>query len=187
MEIVFRNKREDFDAFYDYCLRHTQQGQKLGWVTFGIWLMWATLVAMIIGAIMWGISEKWYIGLGWTLFMFLLGCFFHFSISGFRPVFYFGKQAYKHQEKSLTSKDLQVIQLPKTLTFDSEWLEVSNSEAIHKWRWRQVDKIARTDDFIFIHIGDMPYVFIPRRDFPSEKNFIDFANKLLEFKDKNLG
>jgi hypothetical protein len=75
--------------------------------------------------------------------------------------------------------------LPRKATFDDDWLEIKSSEANHRWRWRRVDQIGITSDFVFIHVGNCPVVYIPKRDFPSEQSFVEFGNKLLELKEKN--
>jgi hypothetical protein len=85
----------------------------------------------------------------------------------------------------MSPKELQIFQLQRTLTAEDNWLEVRSSEAVRRWRWRRVDQIGLTSNFIFIHVGNCPVVYIPKRDFPSEQNFIEFGKKLVELKEKS--
>jgi hypothetical protein len=78
-----------------------------------------------------------------------------------------------------------VFSLPRTLRIDDNWLEIHSSEAIHRWRWRRVDRIGLTPNFIFIHVGNCPVVYIPKRNFPSEQKFLDFGKTLIELQKKN--
>lgn len=67
---------------------------------------------------------------------------------------------YRSQEKSITPRELQFFQIPRTIVMDDSWLEIRNSEAVHRWRWRAVDKIGLTSDFVFIQVGTCPVVFV---------------------------
>jgi hypothetical protein len=91
----------------------------------------------------------------------------------------------RNQTIAMTSKDLEFLQLPRTITVDEDWLEIRSSEAFHRWRWNCVDHIAVRSGFIFIHVGNCPVVYIPKRDFSSEQSFQEFGKKLLELKENN--
>ncbi len=184
MEIAFQNKREDFEAFYDYMVKETQEGKMLSKQAFNIGQIRMVLIAVLIGALLRVDGDG---GVTWflALFIFLGAELIFFLFAGFKPYYYSGLQIYKRQEKSLTPKDLQVFSLSRTLTADDNWLEIHSSEAIHRWRWRRVDRIGLTSSFIFIHVGNCPVVYIPKRDFPSEQSFLDFGKKLVELQEKN--
>ncbi len=187
MEIVFQNKREDFEAFYDYMVKETEEGKRLSARVYRQKQVWTIEYSAFWGALLWGATGLW--GLGLAIFVFCL-IFFEAMLllsSGFEPRYYLGKQIYKSQEKDIRPKDLQLLQLPRTLKTDDDWLEVRSSEAVHRWRWRQVDRIGLTLNFIFIHVGNCPVVYVPRRDFPSEESFIEFGKKLVELQEKDKG
>ncbi len=184
MEVTFQNKREDFQAFNAYMVKETDQGKMISNQAFRNWLTWTIVTSMLLGSFMWGISGKWQPGLVVTLFFFLIWTMGKLLSSGFKPVYHSGLQVYKNEEKSITPKELKVFQLPRTITMDDDWLEIRSSEAMHRWRWRQVNKIGITHNFIFIHVGNCPVVYVPKRDFLSEQSFIEFGKKLVEVKEK---
>ncbi len=184
MEITFQNKREDLDAFYDYLLTQTKEGDRIGKYGLSNKMSTAFWSVSLISALFWGVTGNGNNALYLATVLFIVAEGFIFFIPSFRPYYYHGKQIYKKQEKLLTPKDLQIIELKRTLTIDENWLEVRSTEAVHRWRWRRVDKIGLTPNFIYIHVGNCPVVYVPKRDFPSEENFIEFGKILVELKDK---
>lgn len=185
MEIVFQNKREDFEAFYDYMSKRTEEGQRLSRQAYSQKQLWVIEYAAFWGALAWGAAGSWKIGLAAFIVFLTFTELIFLLMSGFKPRDYLGKQIYKNQERWLKPKAIQVFQLPRTLKTDDDWLEIGNSEAVHRWRWRQVDRIGLTPNFIFIHVGNCPVVYVPKRDFPSEESFIEFGKKLVELQEKN--
>ena len=184
MEITFQNKRQDFEAFYDYMVTQTQQGKILSAQVYRTRQVWIFLWVILFGSLFWGITGQWKFGVLVCLVLLIITEVMGLLISGFKPRYYEGKQIYKRQEKSITLKELQVFELPRTLSADENWLEIRNSEAIHRWRWRRVDEIGLTPNFIFIHVGSCPVVYVPKRDFSSEQSFIEFGDRLAELKEK---
>ena len=184
MEITFQNKREDLDAFYDYLLTQTKEGDRIGKYGLSNKMSRAFWLVSLISALFWGATGNGNNALYLATALFIVAEGFIFFIPGFKPYYYHGKQIYKNQEKLLTPKDLQIIQLKRTLTIDENWLEVRSTEAVHRWRWRRVDQIGLTPNSIYIHVGNCPVVYVPKRDFPSEENYIEFGKKLVELKDK---
>ncbi len=185
MEITLRNKLEDAEAFYDYMAKETEQGKLIGASVFRARQWWAVLGVALVGALTWGASGSLGIGLAVTIVMFIFAEAVIFIRSGFKPQEYEAKRVYKSQDKSTTPKEWQLFLLPITLTIDEQWLEIRNSEALHRYRWRRLERISLTSDFIFIHAGTCPVVYVPKRDFPSEQSFIDFGKKLIELYEKN--
>lgn len=180
MEVKFQNKREDFQALYDYMVNETEQGKTMSKQVFRNWLTWAIIYSMFLGSVAWGVSGKLQFGLGVTFFMLLAGGALKLLISGFKPIYHAGVEVFKKQEKSITPRDWQFLQLSRTITIDDSWLEIRSSEAVHQWRWRRVDQIGLTPNFVFIHVGNCPVIYVPKRDFPSEQSFIEFGKKLVE-------
>jgi hypothetical protein len=185
IEITFQNKRADLEAYYDYMVRETEQGKRVSRQVFRSWLTWISVYSMLLGSLMWGATGRWQLGLGVTLFIFLAGGTLKFLISGFKPIYQAGMRVYRSQERSITPRDLQFYQLPRTIMIDDNWLEIRGSESVHRWRWRAVDKIALTPNFVFIYVGSSPTVYIPKRDFASEESFTEFAKRLVELREKN--
>ncbi|MBT3314037.1 MAG: YcxB family protein [Anaerolineae bacterium] len=185
MEVTFQNKREDFEAFYNYMVKETEQGVSINKQVLEDQQRAIVVLALFSGFISFvsggGFRAAFLVSS--LLVLFLEAIFF--IKSGFKPRYYYGKQAYRGQEKRLTAKDIELFSLPRKATFDDDWLEIKSSEANHRWRWRRVDQIGITSDFVFIHVGNCPVVYIPKRDFPSEQSFVEFGNKLLELKEKN--
>jgi len=193
MEVTFQNKREDFEAFYDYMLEETQGGKQLGKQLFRSQQLWSVLTLALLCTLVWGILGNVGFSLKISLLIsvifficvFVIGTGLRLLIAGFKPHYYFGREFYRKQEKLLTEKDLQSFQFSRTLTIDDDWLEIRCLEALHRWRWRRVDQIGITSNFVFIHVGACPVIYVPKRDFPSEQNFIEFGKVLLELKEKN--
>jgi len=185
MEIVFQNKREDFEPFYDYMSKRTEQGKRLSAQAYSQKQLWTVEFAAFWAALAWGMTSSWKIGLGGFIVMLAFAQFLFLLMSRFKPREYLGRQIYRNQEQWLKPKAIQVFQLPRTLKTDEDWLEIANSESVHRWRWRQVDQIGLTPNFIFIHVGNCPVVYVPKRDFPSEESFIEFGKKLVELQEKN--
>ena len=185
MDVAFQNKWEDFEAFYNYMLRETEQGKSLGKRAFRAWALEAVLGSIVFGLLMWGIFGTPKDGLLGAILLLLAIGLLRLLISGFKPIYHAGVQVYRNQRKSITPIEWQVFQLPKTITVGDNWLEIRSSEAEHRWRWRRVDKIGLTPDFVFIHVGNCPVVYVPKRDFPSEQSFLEFGKKLVELKEKH--
>ena len=184
MEITFQNKSEDLDAFYDYLLAQTPEGIRLGKYGFQDKQRWIFIDSALLGTVVWGAMGNGVLAIVAALGFFIFMEFLFLLFAGFKPHYFYGKKIYKSQESLLTPKDLQIIQLKRTLTADEDWLEVRSSEAMHRWRWRRVDRIGRTANFFYIHVGNCPVVYVPKRDFPSEESFIEFGNKLVDLKEK---
>ena len=185
MEVVFQHKREDMDAFYDYMLSETPEGKRAGKQAFNSLQLRGVLFVTLLSSLYGGLTGK-----GGIAFLLAIG--FSILLNGafllevrFKPYYYFGKQLYKKLEKNITPKDLQVFQLQRTLSMDEKWLEVRSSEGLHRYRWRQVKRIGITSNFIFIHVGNCPVIYVPKRDLPSEQSFAEFGKKLVELKEKN--
>ena len=185
MEIVIKNKIEDMAAYTDYFLAETEEGKKFGKFMFSNVQAWTIVYPALLGVFFWGTNiRNWGFPLFMTIGLFGLIQFGILLTTGFKPSFYYGKKAYKNQEKTLTPKDLEIFQLEKTLAINDDWLEVRSSAVLHKWKWVVVDSVAITANFIFIRIGKNFTIHIPKRDFQSEQSFVEFGKKLVELKEK---
>jgi hypothetical protein len=191
-EITFRNKREDLEAYYDYKLKETEEGKRIGkrvfiarsWFAVLIWGLGFTLIWGILGYLGASLRSSVFLAIGCILVL-LMATGLALLIMGFKPYYYVGKQILQKNKKSLTERDWQIFQLPRTVKIEEDWLEVRTSEAVHRWRWGLVDAIGLTPDFIFLHVG-MCYIFyIPKRDFPAGENFLAFGNRLVDMANKN--
>jgi hypothetical protein len=185
MEIAFQNKREDLEAFCNYMVTQTEQGKTFSKRAFRNLLSRTVWVSLFIGSIFWGLSGRWQTGIIMTVFFLIIEIPIMLLMTGFKPIYYLGMQAYRNQNKSITQEDLRFFQLSRMITIDDDWLEVRSSEAVHRWRWNRVEKIGLMPNFVFIHVGNCPVVYIPKRDFSSEDGFIEFGKKLVELKEKS--
>lgn len=185
MEIAFQNRPEDIHAISDYVVRETEDGKTVSLRYFLLRQVWTIMSTALIGALIWGSTGLWQDGLLMGLLILLTTEALLLLAARFKPLYYEGIRAYERQQKQLTAKDLQLFQLPVTLTIDDNWLEVRNSESLHRLRWRQVDRVALTSDFIFVLPGNGPVIAVPKRDFASEQKFIDFAEKLIALTKQN--
>lgn len=184
MEITFQNKREDFHASYDYFVTETEEGRNVGKQIFFYRQRQIILVSVFFGGLVWGILGYAQIPILYS-FPISLAVFTGFLITTeslmllltkFKPYYSYGKKYYENNyEKLLTQKELQIFQLTRNLTIDDGWLEVRSSEAIHRWRWRQVDKIGLTPNFVFIHVGNCPVIFVQSEIFRPNKVFLSLG------------
>jgi hypothetical protein len=105
MEITFQNKREDRDALYDYMLKGTQEGKRIGKLGFDNSQAWTIMYVALFSALFWGatgnggFSRLMAIGL-----LVFIECLLLLT-AGFKPHYYYGKQIYQNQEKLLSKKD----------------------------------------------------------------------------------
>jgi len=130
------------------------------------------------------IRSSFFLALGFII-LYIVVEVFVLAIMGFKPYHFVGKQVLKKNEKSLTAKDLQFLESPKTIRISDDWIEVRNSEAMHQWQWGLVDAIGLTSNFIFLHVGKCYIFYIPKREFPSEDKFLEFGKKLVDLQKKN--
>jgi len=185
MEITFQNRPEDIHAILDYVVRETEEGKTISLRYFLFRQVWTVIGTALIGALIWGSTGLWQDGLLMGLLILLATEALLLLVARFKPLYHEGIRAYERQQKQLTAKDFQLFQLPVTLTTDDNWLEIRNPESLRRWRWRQVDRVALTSDFIFILPGNRPVIAVPKRDFASEQSFTDFAEKLNDLREKN--
>ena len=190
-EITFRNKREDLEAYYEYML-NTDEGKQIGKRVLMARLWFGVLITALIFTFIWGIRgylgasirSSVFLTIGY-IFVLLMAAALVLLVMGFKPYYYVGKQILQKIEKSLTERDRQIFQLPRTIKTEENWLEVRISEAIHRWRWGLVDAIGLTSEFIYLHVGKCHVFYIPRRDFSSQESFLEFGKKLVELQKRN--
>jgi len=187
MEIAFQNRREDFAAFYTHMARDTEEGSRIGQALFEEWLLMTTVGSFALGV---------YIGAGIgsgialcalpVILVFCLNGLLLFLSRG-KPVVMLARSAYKKQERHLRPKQIEIFLLPQRLEADDDTLTISSRESLHRWRWRVVERVDLTTDFLFIHVGACPVVYLPRRDFASEQEFAEFGKARDALRAANLG
>jgi hypothetical protein len=180
MEVKFQNKLSDLEEYYKYRLLQTDEGKRFGNQAFEFRLSRLTFLVIILALIYWKVSDN---GLVAFLFGFVIIALIDLGIfvaTKFKPYYYFGRKVYKQEEQAMSQRDVQHFQLPRTIKIDDDWLEVSSSELVHRWKWKMVDSVGVTSDFIFLHAGKCCFFAIPKRDFPSEQSFVEFGKKLVE-------
>ena len=187
-EITFQNKREDLEAYYEYFI-NTDEGKQLGKKVFIARIWFNSAILALIFSLFWGSLGYLGFSIRWTIFLalgflFFLAAVVTLALLVFRPYGFVAKQILKKNEKSLTEKDLQLLQLPRTIKITDDWLEIRTSEAVHQWRWGLVDAISLTSHFIFLRVGTCHTYYIPKRDFSSDEAFREFGNQLVEVNKK---
>jgi hypothetical protein len=185
MEITFQNNQEDFEAYYDYMVKETDQGKNINKRQLIAQQAAIFLSAIVVGSLISVFSESLPVTITLILIYIIILEVSFLSRAGFKPRYYYGKQVYREQERLYTPKHIQIFSLPRKIYADDDWLEISNSEASHRYRWRVVDHIGLTPEHIFIHVGVCPVVYVPKRNFTSEQSFIDFGKTLVELQEKN--
>ena len=187
MEITFQNRREDFAEFYSHMARDTEEGSRIGQGLFAEWLLMTTAVSIVVGMMVASVNGSGIVFCGLSVILFLCLNGLLLLLSRGKPVFMLARNAYKKQERHLRQKDLEVFLLPKRLEADDETLTISSRESLHRWRWRIVERVDLTANCLFIHVGACPVVYLPRRDFASEQEFVEAGKALEALRAANLG
>ena len=185
MEIAFQNKNEDYQAFVEYFVTETKQGKTLSMQSFRFRQISTVVLTGLVGAIYWGATTQWQVGLRVFIIVFLLVEAIILVGAKFKPIYHEGIRTSEQQLKFKTPKDWQVFQLPKTLKIDDDWLEIRSSLATHRWQWRIVEQVALAPNFIFIYDWSIVYAIIPKRSCSSEQSFIELGQKIVKLKEKN--
>lgn len=187
VEITFQNRREDFAEFYSHMARDTEDGIRIGQGLFAEWLLVTTVGSFIVGVMVGSGIGSGIVLCGLPVIMVLCLNGLLLLLSRGKPVVMFARNAYKKQERHLRRKDLEVFLLPKRLEADDETLAISSRESLHRWRWRVVERVDLTANCLFIHVGACPVVYLPRRDFASEQEFVEAGKALEALRAANLG
>ncbi len=178
MQIAFQNKPEDLTAFADYMARETAEGIRVGKQAYRNIHSYYLALASLAGLAAWVLSGSEKVTLLVYLGFFLLAEVFLLVSSRMEPRFYLARKAYLAQEKEWTPKDIERMTMSRELSANSEYLEISSSTGLRRCSWSCIEKIGVTPDFIFVHVGGCPIVYVPRRDFPSEAAFKEFGSAL---------
>jgi hypothetical protein len=184
MEVTFQNRLEDFDAFYDHLLRETEEGKQIGRIGFKNKNIWTIMWILLIGTFIWGATGNELIALLASAGLVIMAGGLMLLITGFNPRYYYGYQILKSQQKSISPRDLQAFQSKRTLRADDEWLEIQSSEVLHRWRWKRVEQILLSPKYVFINIGSCSAIYLPRREFRSEQDFVNFGRNLVELRER---
>jgi hypothetical protein len=185
MEIVYQNKVEDFKAFYVYFFKETKQGKALGKRQLFMAQLWIVMLPALSSMLYWSTTDQKSMASRIFITCFLILELIFLVATDFKPFAYAAIQAYKQQILSMTPREFQVFQLSRTITIDNNWLEIRSSESIHRWRWRIVKQIDLTTNFIFIYVDQSAIHVVPKREFSSEEQFIEFGNEIMKLKEKN--
>ena len=187
MEITFQNRREDFAEFYSHMARDTEEGSRIGQGLFAEWLLRTTVGSFAVGVMVGSGTGSGVVLCGLPVILFLCLNGLLLLLSRGKPVVMLARNAYKNQERHLRQKDVEVFLLPKRLEADDETLTISSRESLHRWRWRVFERVDLTANFLFIHVGACPVVYLPRRDFASEQEFVEAGKALEALRAANLG
>jgi hypothetical protein len=187
MEITFQNRREDFAEFYSHMARDTEEGSRIGQGRFAEWLLSTTAGSFVVGVMVGSATGSGIVFCGLPVILFLCLNGLLLLLSRGKPVVMLARNTYKNQERHLRQKDLEVFLLPKRLEADDETLTISSRESLHRWRWRVVERVDLTANCLFIHVGACPVVYLPRRDFASEQEFVEAGKALEALRAANLG
>lgn len=180
METHFCNIKEDRIAFYDYFLRVIPKGKLYANNLYKTKLVAMIGISLFMSLISYIVIESLVLGLVF------FGLFTFFEIinlfaSKFEPRYTDALKTIIKQGNSWTQKEETLFLIPKTISFDEEWLRLSSSEAKHEWRLAIIDHIGWTKNFIFIHVSNFFQIIISRREFSTEKEYVDFGNQIIDF------
>jgi len=180
MQITIQNKIEDMEAFYDYVLRETAEGEWIGKRSHRAKQFSVIMLFLIIGLFVWSTSGSFISGLIFSIFFLFFLEFVILLISGFKPNYHYGKLALKHtSQNTLTADALQIYCTPRQLTIDYESIEIKAPDAFCRYKWNRISRIYLAKDFIFLDFSGISTIQIPKRDFASERDFQEFGQHLI--------
>ncbi|MBI5295700.1 MAG: YcxB family protein [Chloroflexi bacterium] len=185
MEVIFQNKIEDYQAFGEYYVTETKQGKRLSMQLFRLTQFIIIMFTALLGAFTWAITTKVQAGVNIFVICFLAMEAISMLRSKFKPIYHEGIQLFNRQISSMSPKDLSSLQLQKQLKIDDDWVEIRSPDTEHRWRWKALNQIGVTSDFIFIFSQTVVSIIIPKRAFSTEQSFIEFGRMMVELKEKN--
>jgi hypothetical protein len=83
---------------------------------------------------------------------------------------------------SFSEKDIEIYQLPKTITFSVDGVSVSSTTETNSISWHGIREIEKIDEFIRIQYSRHNQWLLPRRDFDSDLEYDDTYNEILKLK-----
>lgn len=176
MEVVVLNKRSDLLSYYDYYFTETAEGRKFAdRAGLGEQVFFFTGLAIVFLSQIGQKSSNLLI----VFSLFLIIEFIYYAINKFKPRFYAAKRFSRRELKSLTIKQWQIFERERRVNISSEWLEISSFDLVNCYHWNLVNNLAVREDFIFIEAAG-PCI-LPKRDFPSEDVFFEFAKLIFEY------
>ena len=187
MEITFQNRREDFASFYTHMAQDTEEGRRIGLQSLRARRIAMGEYSLAIGCVMGVAYGSLTSGLATAIGLWLLSELVMRIVSKSRPAVWLARNVYRAQEQYLQPRDFEFIFLSRRLVADDDWLAIGNAWTSHRWHWRVVDKVDLTSDFIFLHIGGCPVIYLPKRAFASEQEFAEFGKALDALRAANLG
>ncbi len=184
-QLIYQNSLADVEPFSDYMAKETEQGKILGKQIYrnrqGVLL----LAGLFFSSALWGATSNWRVGLIVALLFFVIAEGVLLIEAGRKPIYFYSKHFYIQNEKKMTPREQELYLLPKALTMNEEYLQIENPEASHHYRWRCVDRIGITDDFVFFHVGTCPISYVPKRAFATEDGFKGFVEAVKGYFEKS--
>ncbi len=177
MEITFQNKLEDLMETYQYFYTTIPIMKQM--CLKAVILKQAFILALFF--IMVSINPRNY--LFPVVYIFLFFEFAYFAIARFKPVHFEADNFARNQLKRFGKQFKRSYTSPGRLEFDTKWLKLYNEEARYEWVWDRIERIGLTDNFIFVRTTNNIIISIPRRDFDTRREFMEFWEKLNEVRD----
>jgi hypothetical protein len=180
MEILYKNEVEDWGQYLDYFLRQTKDGKKYSKTILISQQAFIIIISFLAGLVVWLFSGKYEEGVTFFVFVLFLAEFGIFLKSGFEPRIYYAKAVIKRQIENPREKSAFLAS--KKSTISDDFFQIESDFAKHQWKWEIVEDVNIVPDFIYVLIGRNNVYIIPKRDFPSPQEFIEFGNKILKNK-----
>jgi len=172
--IGFQNTLDDQRDYLRYWAFSTAEGKK--WVRNNL-LLTQSLV-LISFLLIWGFTDSLVSPLAF-IFLFYL---FSFMIIGLRPGKWVANKIFERRLNAFSEKDVEIYQLPKTITFSVDEVSVSSTVETNSISWYGVRDIEKTDEFIRIQYSRNNQWLIPRRAFDSDLEYDDTYEEILKLK-----
>jgi hypothetical protein len=174
MEVIIQNIRSDMYEYIDFFIKETPKGKQFSFQRFLLEQCIFILILSLPIAYSKSQNERLII-----FAIFIIIEILYFVLNKFNPRFYAAKRVLCRELKKWSPKEWEIFESQRKIKITSEWLEITTIDSTKQYHWNMVERLANKNDYIFIIIGG-PFI-LPKRDFHSEDNYQEFAEKLLEY------
>lgn len=172
--------QQDLEAYWDYFLL-TPKGEQYTRsnmiIQQGVMLIVVLLLFLLLQVSTLSLADS----LPFALFILLLAEFIYFWKAGLHPRRYYAKRALQSLYQKLSEREKGFAFMPREFIITPEELTISSTESEHRWKWRVIDNIVRTNEHIFIEVTSTMYFIIPKRSFATNAEFETFWEEMESF------
>lgn len=180
LKVTAQINQQDLEAYWDYFLL-TPKGEQYSRsnmiVQQVVMLVCVTLIFLILQVSTVSLADS----LPFAIIGLLLLEFFYFWKAGLHPRRYYAKRAMQTGYQKLSEQEKRYAFMPREFVIAPESFSVLSDQSEHRWKWRVVDNIARTNEHIFIEVTSSIFFILPRHAFATNADFETFWEEMESF------